>query len=73
MADNNVLQFSGPEVSDGSKFRIILVIARRARQLQSGARPLSHTSETKSIGIAKEEFSAGLLPFEILPGPLKPA
>ena len=52
-----------------SKFRMILVAARRARQIQAGARPLIHTTARKSTRIAQEEMRAGVLPYEILPTP----
>jgi DNA-directed RNA polymerase omega subunit len=54
-------------VSDESKFRMILVVAARARQLQSGARALVHTAARKATRIAQEEFNAGMLPYEITP------
>jgi DNA-directed RNA polymerase subunit omega len=49
-----------------SKFRLILVAAQRARQLQGGARPLIHTTARKPTRIAQEELRAGVLPFETL-------
>jgi DNA-directed RNA polymerase omega subunit len=56
----------GAKVSDTSKFRLILVIAKRARQLQAGAKPLMYTLATKATRIAREESRAGLLPFELI-------
>ena len=53
--------------TDDSKYRNILLIARRAKQIQAGARPLVHTLARKATRIAREEFRAGLLPYEILP------
>ena len=52
-----------------SKFRFILLAAKRARQLQGGARPLVHTTAGKSTRIAQEELRSGMLQFEILPPP----
>ena len=49
-----------------SKFRLILMAARRARQIQGGARPLMQSSSKKSTRIALQEMEAGLIPFEIL-------
>jgi DNA-directed RNA polymerase subunit omega len=49
-----------------SKFRFILVAARRARQLQSGAKPLLQTATKRSTRVAQQEVSAGLVPIEIL-------
>jgi len=52
--------------TDESKFRMILVAARRARQVQSGAKPLVHTAARKPTRIAQEEIKAGVLPYEVL-------
>ena len=42
-----------------SKYRYILVAARRARQLQSGSRPMVDTHSRKPCKIAREEIAAG--------------
>jgi DNA-directed RNA polymerase subunit omega len=47
-----------------SKFRFILVAARRARQLQAGAKPLMQTLTKKSTRVAQQEVGAGLVPIE---------
>jgi DNA-directed RNA polymerase subunit omega len=49
-----------------SKFRFILVAAKRARQLQAGAKPLIQTQWRKATKIAQSEVLAGLVPIEIL-------
>ena len=49
-----------------SKFRYILVAAKRARQLQAGARPLIQSSEKRVTRVAQQEVTAGLVPFELL-------
>ena len=49
-----------------SKFRFILVAAKRARQLQSGARSLVQTPSKKPTRIAQQEVEAGLVPIEIV-------
>jgi DNA-directed RNA polymerase subunit omega len=49
-----------------SKFRFILVAARRARQLQAGAKPLIQTATKRSTRVAQQEVSAGLVPIEVL-------
>jgi len=49
-----------------SKFRFILVAAKRARQLQAGARPLVQTQTKKATKVAQMEVEGGLVPFEIL-------
>ncbi len=46
-----------------SKFRFILVVAARARQLHLGARPLIQTSSKRATRIAQAEVQAGLVPF----------
>jgi DNA-directed RNA polymerase subunit omega len=48
-----------------SKFRLILVAAKRARQLQSGARPLIQAPSRKATKVAQLELAAGLVPFEV--------
>lgn len=42
-----------------SNYRYILVAARRARQIQSGARPLVDTNSRKPCKVAMEEIKAG--------------
>jgi len=42
-----------------SKYRYILVAARRARQLQSGSRPAIETQSRKPCKIARDEIKAG--------------
>jgi DNA-directed RNA polymerase subunit omega len=49
-----------------SKFRFILVAARRARQLQAGAKSLVQTQTKKVTRVAQLEVEAGLVPFEEL-------
>jgi DNA-directed RNA polymerase subunit omega len=46
--------------------RFIIVAAKRARQLQNGARPLLSTSSQKPTIIAMEEVRRGLVKYEIL-------
>jgi DNA-directed RNA polymerase subunit omega len=48
-----------------SKFRFILVAARRARQLQAGAKALIQTQSKKVTRVAQQEVAAGLVPFEV--------
>ena len=50
-----------------SKFRFILIAAKRARQLQGGAKPLIHTGSRKPTRIAQEEVRAGVVKFELVP------
>lgn len=49
-----------------SKFRFILVAAKRARQLQAGARPLVQTPSKKPTRVAQQEVEAGLVPIELI-------
>jgi len=49
-----------------SKYRFILVSAKRARQLQAGAQPLIQTPTKKTTRVAQLEVESGLVPFEIL-------
>ncbi len=46
-----------------SNYRYVLVAARRARQLTSGAPPLVHTSASKTCKIAQEEIEAGKIQY----------
>lgn len=50
-----------------SKFRYVLIAAKRARQLQGGSPPLVPTSSKKSTRVAREELDRHSLKFEILP------
>lgn len=42
-----------------SNYRYILVAARRARQLQAGAKPMVEINSRKPCRIAREEIAAG--------------
>jgi DNA-directed RNA polymerase subunit omega len=46
-----------------SNYRYVLVAARRARQLSSGAPPLVNTSTSKTCKIAQEEIAAGKIQY----------
>ena len=48
-----------------SNYRFILVAARRARQLQSGARPVIETHSRKPCRIAQDEIKAGKIQWVI--------
>ena len=47
-----------------SKYRFILISAKRARQLQSGAQPLIQAATKKPTRVAQLEVAANLVPFE---------
>ena len=49
-----------------SKFRFILIAAKRTRQLQSGARPQVQSQSKKATKVAQQEVVSGLVPFELV-------
>jgi DNA-directed RNA polymerase subunit omega len=55
-----------PDDAEQSINRFIIVAAKRARQLQNGARPFLPTSSKKPTVIAMEEVRRGLVKYEIL-------
>lgn len=54
-----------PDDPEASAYRFIIVAAKRARQLQAGARPFLPTSSKKPTIIATEEVRRGLVKYEI--------
>ncbi|PYX97597.1 MAG: DNA-directed RNA polymerase subunit omega [Acidobacteria bacterium] len=54
-----------------SKYRYILVAARRARQLQGGANALVETDSRKACRIAQDEIQAGKVRY-VVPDPVAP-
>jgi DNA-directed RNA polymerase omega subunit len=48
-----------------SKFRYIIVAAKRTRQLQAGSKPMVGGQGRKFTRIAMEEVSAGMVKFEL--------
>lgn len=60
----NNLHCSIPDDPDQSTYRFIIVAAKRARQLQSGQRPVLPTSSRKPTVIAMEEARRGLVKYE---------
>jgi DNA-directed RNA polymerase subunit omega len=54
-----------------SKYRYILVAARRARQIQGGADALVETSSRKACRIAQDEIQAGKVSY-VVPDPVPP-
>jgi DNA-directed RNA polymerase subunit omega len=50
-----------------SKFRFVHAAARRARQLQNGARPLVPSGTRKPTRVAMEEVLSGAVTFETIP------
>jgi DNA-directed RNA polymerase subunit omega len=51
------------ETSFDSNYRKVLVAARRARQIQSGAHALVPTHSTKACRIAQDEINAGKIAY----------
>lgn len=47
------------------RFAFVLAAAKRARQLQAGAKPLVSTTAHKFTRMAMEEVGAGEVPFEL--------
>lgn len=58
-----------PDDAEQSVNRFIIVAAKRARQLQGGARPFIPTTSKKPTVIAMEEVRRGLVKYE-LTGPV---
>ncbi len=54
-----------PDDQEQSTYRFIIVAAKRARQLQGGARPFLPTSAKKPTVIAMEETRRGLVKYTI--------
>ena len=55
-----------PMPAPESRFAFVVVVARRARQLQTGSRALIDTSKLrKHTRIAREELVKGLLDYEL--------
>lgn len=70
MPDTNLrasAQNSIPDDSEGSVYRFIIVSAKRARQLQNGARSFLPTTSKKPTVMAMEEVRRGLVQYDIIP------
>jgi DNA-directed RNA polymerase subunit omega len=52
-----------PDDPEGSVYRFIIVSAKRARQLQNGARSMLPTTTRKPTTSAMEEVRRGLVPY----------
>ncbi len=75
MADGavrNVTNCVIPDDPEMSVNRFIIVAAKRARQLQNGARPFLPTTAKKPTVIAMEEVRRGLVKYELLTKPEGP-
>ncbi|MBV9506443.1 MAG: DNA-directed RNA polymerase subunit omega [Acidobacteriia bacterium] len=54
-----------PDDPEQSTYRFIIVSAKRARQLQGGARPALPTSSKKPTVVAMEETRRGLVKYNL--------
>ena len=52
------------KTSIDSKYRLVIVAARRSKQLQKGAKPRVHSSKKKLTSIALEEVQQGMVRYE---------
>lgn len=66
IARNNIVA-AIPDDPDQSTYRFIIVAAKRARQLQGGARPFLPTASKKPTVTAVEEVRRGLVKYEEIP------
>ena len=73
MVPRNNAHCTIPDDAEQSTYRFIIVAAKRARQLQAGARPVLPTSSKKSTVIAMEETRRGLVKYSLSgPAPAAP-
>ncbi|HKQ09403.1 MAG TPA: DNA-directed RNA polymerase subunit omega [Blastocatellia bacterium] len=54
-----------------SKYRLVLLAARRSKQIQKGARPRLHSAARKPTRIALDEVEHGLVPYQPIVKPSK--
>ncbi len=54
-----------------SKYRLVLLAAKRSKQLQRGAKPRIYSSAKKTTRVAVEEVRRGLVRYQPLVKPLK--
>jgi DNA-directed RNA polymerase omega subunit len=47
-----------------SKYRLVLLAAKRSKQIQKGARPRVHGGTRKPTRVALEEVERGLVPYQ---------
>jgi DNA-directed RNA polymerase omega subunit len=73
LVDSNVEETNGQQVD--SKYRLIILAAKRSKQLQRGATPRIEIDpqKHKPTRIALEEVMRGRVKFEIKPDPKNPA
>ena len=54
------------KTSIDSKYRLVIVAARRSKQLQKGAKPRVHSLKKKLTSIALEEVQHGMVRYEAI-------
>ena len=54
-----------------SKYRLVLLVAKRSKQLQRGAKPRIYSPAKKTTRVALEEVRRGLVRYQPLVKPLK--
>ena len=54
-----------------SKYRLVLLAAKRSKQLQRGAKPRIYTAAKKTTRVAVEEVKRGLVKYQAISKPLK--
>jgi DNA-directed RNA polymerase subunit omega len=54
-----------------SKYRLVLLAAKRSKQLQRGAKPRIYSSAKKTTRVALEEVRRGLVRYQPLVKPLR--
>jgi DNA-directed RNA polymerase omega subunit len=69
MAENEEEQEWTTEID--SKYRLVLLAARRSKQIQKGARPRLHSAARKPTRIALDEVERGLVPYQPIVKPIK--
>ena len=57
------------EMAIDSKYRKILIAAKRSKQLQRGAKPRVNVPNAKPTRVALEEVEQGLIDFEVTEKP----
>ena len=55
-----------------SKYRLVLLAAKRSKQLQRGAKPRIFSSAKKTTRVAIEEVRRGLVQYQKIIKPVKP-
>lgn len=66
MADNQAEKKEAKVFSIDSKYRKILIAAKRSKQIQKGAQPRVNLANSKATRVALEEVERGLINYEII-------